>query len=421
MTEIDNPQAESDDGEAARWARREPLLVLLGRLTRGTLQVGERALLRAAVETELADGDQAHDSSQITADFAEAGKQLPRLYGRLTKALSLPLSASWDDVVATAAEARSKRFSAHDIEVCNRERTAHEAHRLALSTALHLGTSAPWDAIQDRAETVQAGDAPWVRAYGEDIAAAEERADRAEAMLARVREIAEPATRYDDVSQDKLASSILAALDPVPEPHVDWRDIAAQREDTIGRVRALAVRLDGFAALALTEPDRRLYAALASDVRAALTGPHAAETAAQPDDADRIVADRGRDGRLYCTRCTPPSGEPLTSEDLPDGGICTACGTDVLAAPEPMARELLAEPNLAAIRQSAYDAVSAYISTLPSEGVTALPSSTVTRNAMIWRGVNAALDAEQPVDPTVTVTMPASASAALRVALGGAA
>lgn len=313
------------------------------------------------------------------------------------------------------------RMLGHISRKLNAERAAHEAHRLALSTALHLGTSAPWDAIQDRAETVQAGDAPWVRAYGEDIAAAEERADRAEAMLARVREIAEPATRYDDVSQDKLASSILAALDPVPEPHVDWRDIAAQREDTIGRVRALAVRLDGFPAVALTESDRRLYAALASDVRAALTGPHAAETAAQPDDADRIVADRGRDGRLYCTRCTPPSGEPLTSEDLPDGGICTACGTDVLAAPEPMARERSAAPNLAAIRQPAYDAVSAYISTLPSEGVTALPSSTVTRNAMIWRGVNAALDAMRPADATVTVTMPASAHAALRAALGGAA
>lgn len=70
------------------------------------------------------------------------------------------------------------------------ERAAHEAHRLALSEALHLGTSAPWDAIQDRAETVQAGDAPWVRAYGEDIAAAEEvasaaRQGEAEAIRAR--------------------------------------------------------------------------------------------------------------------------------------------------------------------------------------------------------------------------------------------
>ncbi|MFF5784212.1 hypothetical protein ACFY8P_04485 [Streptomyces sp. NPDC012693] len=43
-------------------------------------------------------------------------------------------------------------------------------------------------------------------------------------------------------------------------------------------------------------------------------------------------------------------------------------------------------------RQSAYDAVYAYIRTLP---VSFLPTTVVDRNAIIWRAVNAALDAER--------------------------
>lgn len=54
--------------------------------------------------------------------------------------------------------------------------------------------------------------------------------------------------------------------------------------------------------------------------------------------ADRIVAytpAAGRPGNgLHCRRCTPtPRGDiwtPVTSEELPDGGTCTTCGTDVL-------------------------------------------------------------------------------------------
>lgn len=50
-----------DTEQAARQARREPLLVLLSRMQRGVLTAAERPLLRAAVETELTDGDQAHE------------------------------------------------------------------------------------------------------------------------------------------------------------------------------------------------------------------------------------------------------------------------------------------------------------------------------------------------------------------------
>jgi hypothetical protein len=78
---------------------------------------------------------------------------------------------------------------------------------------------------------------------------------------------------------------------------------------------------------------------------------------------------------------------------------------EILGDPQPATEA----PSLAAVRQPAYDAVSAYIRALPREGAEALPASTVQRNAMIWRGVNAALDAlpatvarEQPAEPECT-------------------
>jgi hypothetical protein len=50
----------ADDAQAARWARREQLAVLLSRMQRGVLLPEERGLLRTAVETELADAERAH-------------------------------------------------------------------------------------------------------------------------------------------------------------------------------------------------------------------------------------------------------------------------------------------------------------------------------------------------------------------------
>lgn len=61
------------DDQAARWARREPLLILLSRMQRGVLLPQERDLLRAAVETELRDGDAARTVAlRQAADLAHA-------------------------------------------------------------------------------------------------------------------------------------------------------------------------------------------------------------------------------------------------------------------------------------------------------------------------------------------------------------
>lgn len=52
-------------------------------------------------------------------------------------------------------------------------------------------------------------------------------------------------------------------------------------------------------------------------------------------EPDLVLAYRGRASKaLRCVRCVSPGliklSIPLTSDDLPDGGICRACGVDVL-------------------------------------------------------------------------------------------
>ncbi|MET9819615.1 hypothetical protein [Streptomyces sp. NPDC006355] len=55
--------------------------------------------------------------------------------------------------------------------------------------------------------------------------------------------------------------------------------------------------------------------------------------AAFQEAAGRIVAYRAPgSGSLYCVGCCHGNGlfAGLTSDDLPDGGLCDACGVDVL-------------------------------------------------------------------------------------------
>ncbi|MFC5202787.1 hypothetical protein [Streptomyces kaempferi] len=172
----------------------------------------------------------------------------------------------------------------------DRETTAEEAEeeqRLAVSEALGLGTSAPWDAIRERAAELAAPADP----------AAEWRAaaDRLEAHAASVA----------DVSDDPI---ILVAKARAHDAAV-WREAAAL-------LRRLAV--------------------------APVSGPGGVAGETQQDEtqaADRVVAHVPTTGTdLHCLRCEPlPLGDiwtAVTAEELEDGGICTQCGTDVLI-PQP--------------------------------------------------------------------------------------
>lgn len=56
-------------------------------------------------------------------------------------------------------------------------------------------------------------------------------------------------------------------------------------------------------------------------------------------DSERIVAYRLAGQNLRCIGCAPsPRGdiwEPVTSDELPDGGVCAMCHVDVLIPPHP--------------------------------------------------------------------------------------
>lgn len=92
--------------------------------------------------------------------------------------------------------------------------------------------------------------------------------------------------------------------------------------------------LGGLPLTATPEEARRHRAGQIADVVLPLLSPPAVQR------ADRIVAYVPADGRpgngLHCRRCTPTPRPrrnlwtPVTSEELPDGGTCTTCGTDVL-------------------------------------------------------------------------------------------
>jgi hypothetical protein len=62
------------------------------------------------------------------------------------------------------------------------------------------------------------------------------------------------------------------------------------------------------------------------------------KAAATDGDEGRIVAYRGPgSGWLFCRNCADGSGmqAALTSDDLPDGGLCDECGVDVLIPQQP--------------------------------------------------------------------------------------
>jgi chromosome segregation ATPase len=82
----------ADEDQALRWARREPLLVLLTRLQRGrTLTEEEATLLRQHVETEMRDADTAREKA---GDLAETYKH----ERRRGDALAEERNAAWAEL-----------------------------------------------------------------------------------------------------------------------------------------------------------------------------------------------------------------------------------------------------------------------------------------------------------------------------------
>jgi hypothetical protein len=78
----------------------------------------------------------------------------------------------------------------------------------------------------------------------------------------------------------------------------------------------------------------------ASEEQPATTPPAGGAPQPKEADGDSVVAYRlGGSQSLRCVECVPSKRgdiwEPVTSDDLPDGGVCAACGVDVLIPQQP--------------------------------------------------------------------------------------
>jgi hypothetical protein len=255
--------------DAARQARRDAIQDLLARIGRGRAGPDIATLLAGHLDAEQADGDQAreqmaaaerdHDTRRV--DLAQAlGQRMDLPWAALLGSVRSVQQANadlrgnadryrtdCDRWKADAEQARAQRDTAaasladlrNDLYA---ERRAYEAHRLALSEALSLGTSAPWDAITERAQTVQAA--------AERAEAAERNARRAEKRcedlrgesLRRGKEVVE---RNERIAQlERRAERAEADLKRV---HEQRKELAAERyrfalraeraEATLTRVR----------------------------------------------------------------------------------------------------------------------------------------------------------------------------------------
>lgn len=171
------------------------------------------------------------------------------------------------------------------------------------------------------------------------LAALRRQRDRAEAALARVRDECdriEEAVRSNPQDPD-FDGAYLASIQHIRAALDD--DQPAEAQPRLGRCAICG-------AIAYLYTPRQAGPVCADCLncgcgetpcaRTGVNDPAVSAEAAARDDANRIVAHRSLLSKgFFCTACAPADRTtPLTSDDLPDGGICCACGADVLIEPE---------------------------------------------------------------------------------------
>ncbi|MFD8899852.1 hypothetical protein [Streptomyces ardesiacus] len=228
------------------------------------------------------------------------------------------------------------------------DQTTTEAHRLALSEALGLGTGAPWDAIRDRATELAANaQAP------KELASLAMNAGRAlqdekrhyeiacqENARLRAQLAAASAVSLPSADQATLRDRIAAALMDLGHPQWD----AAEGADAVLAVLPATTTHDTARRAVLTEAaDRAEVVALrlrlkhdygaangAREVGAELrrVADETATTGAQPP----ATAYSDGKGRTYCIRCAPAvsADVPLTANDVEPHELCPSCGRHVV-------------------------------------------------------------------------------------------
>ncbi|MEU9947068.1 hypothetical protein [Streptomyces sp. NPDC047939] len=216
-----------------------------------------------------------------------------------------------------------------------------EPHRLALSEALGLGTGAPWDAIRDRAAELSA--APVDRAAVLNEAADRYDGDRmvsrffGHQVAADLRRMADEAQPTADQPTQAQATCCCGEPDDATVVHRTNGPCYVDQPDEAAPLCGKTVGRSGIYYRPCARPAGHPEAYCRDD-----TGDHLFLAAAdQPDtetEADTVVAYRNANlpGILLCREHGWDGLTPLTSEDLPDGGICTwvLCDRDVLATPD---------------------------------------------------------------------------------------
>jgi hypothetical protein len=253
-----------DDSQTARWTRREPLLVLLSRMQRGVLLAQERDLLRAAVETELADGDHAHERADSDAGWKRAA-WLAEKHDQQALRLRRARQQRNETREQLAATRRGEAEAVRAREAAERDRDAawREAGAARIRSGRNIAEARrnrdAWRNARRRAAMLSAEvtrRAPLLAEYAERTRRAEQaanllagshrRAEQAEATLTAVREAVALAVLHEDpfrlacpqCATDHLARIEAAlgdpqpATEPEPKPEHGWEPATCRRMNT---------------------------------------------------------------------------------------------------------------------------------------------------------------------------------------------
>ncbi|MET7975787.1 hypothetical protein ABZW44_22630 [Streptomyces mirabilis] len=201
-----------------------------------------------------------------------------------------------------------------------------EAYRLALSAALGLGTGANWEAIRDRSEDLVAEVGQLTetrRRLGLMVDEYGQGASHLGAKVKRARDLANLWLKRTD----QLGQAGRLLTDALDLPAAELRRVAGETQ----------------------QPETPSMILAEASIRASIADRDAPAVVVQPAEpadtqqAERVVAWRSLSAQmLRCLEHVPPPAAravdctPVTSDDLPDGGICTHpdCGVDVLIPQE---------------------------------------------------------------------------------------
>jgi hypothetical protein len=257
----------ADEDQALRWARREPLLVLLTRVQRGrALTEDEARTLRHHVETEMREADTAR---AVAADHRAETRALREKVERYGQAA--------EEQRQRAEIAETRAGQAEDLL-----RVAHET-----SNRSEAGRAA---AVADleREQAASAGLAGKIREQREFLARVRGELAEAQAVIERVRAVREGIAALERHAVGGAADAfgvalhrLNAALDGIEEQADDPEALRAKVDEATATLRRLRAVVKDWEQRALPHSEAHR---LLGDVRDALAGP-------RPDGTDQTTTE----------------------------------------------------------------------------------------------------------------------------------